>query len=109
MFDGLVKPFGVIKATNVKGSAVDNKKIWLREWEKYTNESLDRCCFFNCNNDSEVGGHLYLDNDIDGKHYYIAPICKTCNKSKNDQFYTMRQNITYLKMKINPKVHENNL
>ena len=28
---------------------------------------------------------------------------------KNDQFYTMRQNITYLKMKINPKVHENNL
>jgi putative tonB-related protein len=81
--------FSMIKVKNANGSSRFRIPLgydsWLDYWEKQTGVKMSICGCKNCNNTDLVGGHVIKANSTD-KHYYITPICRSCN-NRTDEFY----------------------
>lgn len=79
----------MIKVKNANGSSRFRIPLgyasWLDYWEKQTGLKMSICGCKNCNNTDLVGGHVIKANSTD-KHYYITPICRSCN-NRTDEFY----------------------
>lgn len=75
--------------TNTTGRKRNDGLCWKDFWLQYTKRnSFGKCSVNNCNNDAEVGAHVWNESEAvrrdDGryiiKNYRIVPMCKECNK-----------------------------
>lgn len=77
------------KVKNVNGtrrfSVPSGYNSWLDYWEKQTGKTVSICGVRGCSDSDLVGGHVMKVNSTD-KHYYITPICRSCN-TRTDEFY----------------------
>lgn len=62
------------------------KKFWLGKSGK---QWLAECCIWGCTNSATDGAHVELKNR---SHYYILPMCHTCNTSKLDEWLRVNAN-----------------
>ena len=93
------------KARNALNTSCDNRKRWKSAWEQCTGRSFNKCSFYGCGNDAEVGGHLEVKGRNNSDYHYIAPICYSCNNSDSDNYLHMKQNVAYMKIPINSCVY----
>lgn len=77
------------KVKNVNGTSrfpvPSGYNSWLDYWEKQTGKTVSICGVRGCSDSDLVGGHVMKVNSTD-KHYYITPICRSCN-TRTDEFY----------------------
>lgn len=77
------------KVKNVNGTSrfpvPSGYDSWLDYWEKQTGKTVSICGVRGCSDSDLVGGHVMKVNSTD-KHYYITPICRSCN-TRTDEFY----------------------
>lgn len=68
---------------NVNGSsrfpAPKGYRSWLEYWESHTGKKARRCGVDGCNGSDVVGAHVEKVFGPD-HHWYITPLCKSCNE-----------------------------
>ena len=95
------------KARNVQVSSCDRiSRTWISKWEEITGRKAGICSFYGCNKDAKHGGHLWIKFQRKD-HYYIAPICSSCNSPHNDDNYKdMKKNVAYMKVTVNQCIYD---
>lgn len=72
---------------NIKGTS-DRKPYgiydsWLDFWEKQKDDISVFCSCKDCNEISEVGGHVQKHGNDTEDYWYIVQLCKKCNNPHN--------------------------
>lgn len=62
---------------------------WKEFWEGETGKKFSTCSCSGCNASAKVGAHVQKYNVADNK-WYIVPLCISCNVSKKDQVFEVR-------------------
>jgi hypothetical protein len=89
------------EAKNVYGSSCDRSNAgWINDWERVTGRTANKCVYLGCGNEAEVGGHLYLKR-YSVNYTYLAPICYSCNNSKEGEYFGIKKNTAFIKKPSN--------
>lgn len=79
----------MVLVKNINGtsrfSAPSGYSSWLVYWEAQTGRKSGYCKAGTCLNQATVGAHVMKVDSYD-KHYYIVPLCYSCN-GRTDSFY----------------------
>lgn len=82
--------FQIIKVKNLNGTKDKDCRCgsWLEHWKNFSgNAGLPtNCANIRCSGTDLVGGHVKKVDSVDNATY-IAPICKTCNNTKDLEFF----------------------
>ena len=62
---------------------------WKEYWEDKKRRKFQKCSNLACNNDAEVGAHVYPNYSHDT--IYIVPLCKECNYIYNQSPMNVEQ------------------
>ncbi len=83
----------MVSVHNLKGTVDNNVPVgyssWKEFWEKKKGRNFSTCSC--CNQRAEVGAHVQKDSIMDRK-WYIVPLCTSCNVSKKDKTFSVREN-----------------
>ncbi len=56
---------------------------WLDHWRQNSKQKRRTCAVIGCSNTAQVGAHLRSADRRTDRRWWIAPLCKRCNNSKN--------------------------
>lgn len=75
---------------NLNGTSDNQCKCgsWIKHYAQFSDfdeMKILLCSVIDCKNPSLIGGHVQKVND-ENNHWYIVPLCKTCNGNKNHDF-----------------------
>lgn len=84
----------MVLVKNINGtsrfSAPSGYSSWLAYWEAQTRRKSRYCKAGTCWNQATVGAHVMKVDSCD-KHYYIVPLCNSCN-GRTDSFLRRQPN-----------------
>mmetsp|Transcript_830 Transcript_830/g.2241 ORF Transcript_830/g.2241 Transcript_830/m.2241 type:complete len:218 (-) Transcript_830:328-981(-) len=75
----LSKPYLAWNADGSASATTAAGESWITHAEACTGRQRGRCSFSGCNEQAEVGGHVFITK----RGVWIAPICWRCNHPKN--------------------------
>ena len=64
---------------------------WKEFWEEKKGKKFSSCSCSGCLKSASVGAHVQKDSLADRK-WYIVPLCISCNVSKKDEVFEVRDN-----------------
>ena len=64
---------------------------WKAFWEAKTGRTFSTCSCNGCTTSAAVGAHVQKDSSAD-KKWYIVPLCTSCNVSKKNEVFEVRDN-----------------
>lgn len=77
-----------MKILNIKGTAElkCNCGTWKEHWKNMSgrNKWPRKCGVKGCRNDAKVGAHVKFDDGRTTDHWYILPMCRSCNGKKHN-------------------------
>lgn len=84
------------KVKNLNGTddnAPDSKgyPTWRAFWEAKTGRSFSDCSCDECKSSATVGAHVQKADSADRK-WYIVPLCSSCNVSRKNEVFEVRDN-----------------
>lgn len=70
---------------------------WIAHWKKHKGVSPSWCRGCSKKEKELVGGHVNkVGNNTDDK-WYIVPLCKSCNGTKDKEFYVQTSDLVWVR------------
>ena len=84
------------KVKNLNGTSDNDPQTkgylsWREFWEEKTGRNFSSCSCSECTSSANVGAHVQKDG-ADDKKWYIVPLCDSCNVSKKNVVFKVRDN-----------------
>lgn len=82
------------KVKNLNGTSDNDPKkkgysSWKSFWEDKTGREFSSCSCSGCLESASVGAHVQKVS-LDDRKWYIVPLCNSCNVSKKDEVFEVR-------------------
>jgi hypothetical protein len=71
-----------VHVQNRKGHGYTDGYDFLDYWEEHSGQVAKKCSRIGCNNKADCGGHVYKYGTGSHPHYYIVPLCNSCNQKE---------------------------
>ena len=68
-----------VHVQNREGHGYSDKRDYLKYWKDQTGQTPKKCANLECDGKAECGGHVYKYHSGSNPHYYIVPLCNSCN------------------------------
>ena len=67
---------------------------WMKHWRNGANSRRARCAVVGCTGEGEIGAHVVSVDERTDTQWWIAPFCRSCNDSRNENHMYLEARIT---------------